>query len=133
MKRVLGTLLAAILFSATLVSFCYAQAGCCPGGGCCGTSNTWGDQQRFRVLSPGFDQTQPGTVIRSAPQIAPNWRPATVNQIGAAQFAPVSVSTGGRPGTNSGGGKSDAKSAFSPRLTIVDRIMAFTPVLGTLW
>ncbi len=137
MKRVFGILLAAILFSATLVSFSYAQAACCAGGGCCSTSNTWGDQQRFRVSSTGFDQTQLGTVKMAAPQINPKRQSVRVSQIGAVRLAPTSVSTAFFPGKNSTGGylNREPKSPVPSRsdTSIVDRIMAFTPVPGTLW
>ena len=62
MKKVYVSTLMVILFSTVVVSFSYAQGGCCsPGSGCCGTPNIAGVQQQPRASSGGPSQAKVGT------------------------------------------------------------------------
>ena len=97
MKIVHVNILMVILFSATLVSFSYAGSSCCPGAGCCDTTNVSGGQQQLRASSGGPSQTKVGTVKKPAPQINPMPWSATVNQIGTVRLHPLLFLQGAAP------------------------------------
>ena len=138
MKKSHVNILMVILFSPTLVSFSYAGSSCCPGAGCCDTTNISVYQQQLRAPLTDTAQTKLGTVKKPAPQINPMTWSTTVNRIGAVQLAPTSVSAGCYPGANGTSGccPSEAKTTLpsrSPDTSMVDGILASSPFLGTLW
>lgn len=144
MKRVYLSALTVILFSATLVSFSYAGAGCCDAGagGCCSTPNISGGPQQPRASTTAPSQPKLATVKTPVAQINPMPWSAAVNQSGNLQRLLPSVSTGVPgtgccPGTNTTNGccGSEPQSALHPLMdaSAITEIFAFNPFLGTLW
>jgi hypothetical protein len=135
MKKSYVNILMVILFSTTLVSFSYAGSSCCPGAGCCDTTNISVSQQQLRAPLTGTAQTKLGTVKKPAPQINPMTWSATVNQIGNPQG--ITPGTGCCPGTNTTNGccGSEPQAALHPRpvASAITDIFAFNTFLGTLW
>ena len=58
MKKSYVNILMVILFSTTLVSFSYAGSSCCPGAGCCDTTNISVSQQQLRAPLTGYCSDQ---------------------------------------------------------------------------